>query len=104
MNIDNILTNILMLDGNESTSIRSVTTAINFSYLIVELAKIKYNIRYCGKVGCECHPESAIKQLLEDRVLYEFLQEEHLLEHIQALLVDYDPITIYFEDGYDVNK
>ena len=70
--IDRILFSLLLLDGNE-TNIIKVDTYNLFKTLLIELTKIKYNIRYCSKMNCICHPETIIKGILQDNNLKEFL-------------------------------
>lgn len=93
IDIDKILFKVLLLHGNESTFLDFDTYQL-FKNLLIELTKIKYNIRYCSNKNCPCHPESAIKKLLsESKTLCDFLQENHLLEGIKCLVEDYKPIV-----------
>ena len=49
--IDKVLIKFLLLDGNES-SLLEYDDLIKFKFIIVELSKIKYDIRYCKKRKC----------------------------------------------------
>ena len=90
-NIEKILFKALLLDGNETYGI-SNNTYEKFRTLLIELTKIKYNIRYCSDLNCLCHPESNIKKLLEYEELAMFLEDNRLLEDIVDLINNYDPI------------
>ena len=96
--IDKILKEMLMLDGNETCSLDN-DTYLYFQMLIVELAKVKYNIRYCSNQNCPCHPESDIKKILKKEFLADFLKENKLYDIIVNLTIDYKIITIF--DEYD---
>jgi hypothetical protein len=100
INIDKILFKALLLHGNETNLLNDITYQ-NFKTLFIELAKIRYNIRYCDNENCSCHPESTIKKLLKDDELCDFLQVNHLLESVKCLIGDYKPIIakgIYEDD------
>ena len=85
--IDKILKEILILDGNETCCLDN-DTYLYFQMLIVELTKVKYNIRYCGNKNCPCHPESDIKKILEKESLVDFLKENKLYDDIIGLTID----------------
>lgn len=84
--IDKLLITLLMLDGNETTSL-SMNNRIEFRNLITQISRIKYGVRWHKyNRECSCQPECTIKQLLEDYELKEFLTREKILEDIQTLL------------------
>ena len=93
--IDRILFSLLLLDGNE-TNIIKVDTYNLFKTLLIELTKIKYNIRFCSKMNCICHPETIIKEILQDNNLKEFLINnsyyKNIVDDIEELISDYNPI------------
>ena len=92
MNIESILFKALLLDGNETCELNQDTYNY-FRRLLIELIKIKYNIRYCTNKNCSCHPESVIKILLENYDLYNFLNDNKLLVDITNLITNYEPIV-----------
>lgn len=101
--IDKILFKLLLLDGNETNMISEPITAILFSRLIIELVKVKDNIRYCTNKNCECHPETRIKELLSHEELIKFLNKytKGIVKDIEKIINDYDPIIakgIYEDD------
>jgi len=98
--IDKVLKKALILDGNDTTNIKDEKTYKDFQHLLIELSKIKYNIRYCSNNNCPCHPESEIKKLLENEYLCGFLHEVKLLDDIKLLITDYKPITV-FDKGFE---
>ena len=61
--IDKIIFELLLKDGNETHLIGNANVNFDFQELIKELTKIKYDIRYCKKKDCFCHPEYRIKEL-----------------------------------------
>lgn len=67
-----LLLDLLIADGNE-TIFMSKEAQNKYSRLIAVVTKAYYDIRFCGNEKCECHPEYAIKRLLEDKELSEFL-------------------------------
>lgn len=100
--IDKILIKCLLLDGNE-TSLLEYNDLIKFKFIIVELSKIKYDIRYCKKRKCKCHPESSIEYILKDASdnLIEFLKQENIYEALKELIENYEiKISKYVYDLY----
>ena len=100
--IDKILIKCLLLDGNE-TSLLEYNDLIKFKFIIVELSKIKYDIRYCQKKKCKCHPESSIEYILEEssEKLIKFLKDERIYDDIKKLIEDYEvKITQYVYNIY----
>ena len=76
---------------------------IKFKFIIVELSKIKYDIRYCEKRKCRCHPESSIEYILKDASdnLIEFLKKENIYEALKELIESYEvKISKYVYDIY----
>ena len=92
--IDKILFNILRLDGNETYNLSDDDYNI-FKNVIVELTKIKYNIRYCSTKKCECHPESRLEKLLKNEEITSLLQYDNISHDIKYIIDNYEPITIY---------
>lgn len=92
MNIDKLIFKMLLLDQNETQELSSDDYEY-FRILIVELTKIKYNIRYCTNNNCPCHPESTLKKLLGKDNLAQFLKENNLLKEIEYLTINYVPIV-----------
>ena len=100
--IDKVLIKCLLLDGNES-SLLEYDDLIKFKFIIVELSKIKYDIRYCEKRKCRCHPESSIEYILKDASdnLIEFLKKENIYEALKELIESYEvKISKYVYDIY----
>ena len=94
--IDKILFNLLLLDGNETNLLNDNNTIQNYRALVLELTKVKYNIRYCSNDNCPCHPEYAIKKLIEDDSLVNFLIEncyKDIVDDIKNLVYNYTPIV-----------
>lgn len=88
-NIDKIITNLLMLDGNETNFIDNANVYFNFQELIKELTKVKYNIRWCSNLDCCCQPEYSIRRVFEDKRLIDFLNKycgENMYNDILDLL------------------
>lgn len=98
--IDKILKEALMLDGNETYSLDN-NTYLFYQMLIVELTKIKYNIRYCSNKNCPCHPESDIKKILKKNTLVEFLKDNKLYEDIVNLTVNYEAKIIFDDRDFE---
>lgn len=98
--IDKVLFKSLLLHGNETTLLNDITYQ-NYKTLLIELTKIKYDIRYCKNKNCPCHPETSIKRLLNNKDLCDFLQENRLLGSINDLIESYIPIVAegIYEDG-----
>jgi len=90
--IEKILFKALLLDGNETCEI-SKDTYEKFKILLIELAKIQYNIRYCSNPNCLCHPESTVHKLLADEEIIVFLEDNNLLDNIVELINNYEPIV-----------
>lgn len=85
-----LLLDLLIADGNE-TIFMSKEAQNKYSRLITEVTKVYYDIRFCGNEKCECHPEYAIKRLLEDKELSEFLKENKFYNVLQEHIKDYNP-------------
>ncbi|MDR2073767.1 MAG: hypothetical protein LBP36_00090 [Oscillospiraceae bacterium] len=105
--IDKILPYLLILNGNDASSLKK-ETRLKFEKLIICLMKIKYNIRYCSSKFCKCHPETIINELLIDDKLSNFLNKnnhgefgfsvevKNALEVIKSVIKESDEsITIY---------
>lgn len=73
-NIDSIITELLLLDGNETNLIENANVYFKFQELIKELMKVKYNIRWCSNINCCCQPEYSISEFLKDKGLTDFLK------------------------------
>jgi hypothetical protein len=73
MEIDKILIMLLRFDGNDANFL-SAESRRKFERLIILLMRVKYNIRYCDSLECECQPETSIRELLEDENLAQFLK------------------------------
>lgn len=98
--IDKIIANLLLLDGNESTLLDNENDYILFRRLIIELTKVKYDIRWCGNTGCKCHPEYEIKGILKHNdELYKFLSNHINISLIESIVADYEIVTV-FDRGY----
>ena len=85
-----LLLDLLIADGNE-TNLMSKEAQNKYSILITEVTKAYYDIRFRGNEKCECHPEYAIKRLLEDKELSEFLKENKFYNVLQEHIKDYNP-------------
>lgn len=94
--LDNIIINLLLLDGNETCLLDDVEDYTCFRRLIIELVKIKYDVRWCNNENCSCHPESAIKDILEDNPeFYMFLKKYIKVDIIEKYINDYEVITVF---------
>ena len=92
--IDKIIFELLLKDGNETHFIGNVNVNFDFQELIKELTKIKYDIRYCKKKDCPCHPEYRIKELMKNEKLLEFLENycyKNITKDILELVTNYKP-------------
>ena len=92
--IDKIIFELLLKDGNETHLIRNANVNFDFQELIKELTKIKYDIRYCKKKDCSCHPEYRIKKLMKNEKLLEFLENycyKNISKDILELVTNYEP-------------
>ena len=92
--IDKIIFELLLKDGNETHLIGNANVNFDFQELIKELTKIKYDIRYCKKKDCCCHPEHRIKELMENEKLLEFLENycyKNISKDILELVTNYEP-------------
>lgn len=88
-NIDKIITNLLMLDDNETNLIENIDVYFHFQELIKELTKVKYNIRWCSNLDCCCQPEYPIRRLIKAKGLIDFLNkycDENIYNDILDLL------------------
>ena len=101
--IDKIIFELLLKDGNETHFIGNANVNYDFQELIKELIKIKYDIRYCKNKGCSCHPEHRIKELMKNKKLVEFLENncyKNITKDIFELVTNYEPNIargIYFD-------
>ena len=101
--IDKIIFELLLKDGNETYLIKNVNDYFDFQELIKELIKIKYDIRYCKNKDCSCHPEHRIKELMKNKKLVEFLENncyKNITKDIFELVTNYEPKIargIYFD-------
>lgn len=96
---EEILTYLLLLDGNETAFI-SDETYEKFKVILIEVVKITQNIRYCSNPNCVCHPESKIKKILMDEKIRKFLNENRILEDIEEMVNNYTPkisTKVYFK-------
>lgn len=91
--IEKILVKILDLYGCETMDLEKETQKL-FNYLTIYLTEARFNIRYCTRKGCSCHPEHGIKKLLENTKLREFLKENHVLKDIEDISNNYIPFKI----------
>ena len=92
--IDKIIFELLLKDGNETHFIESTNVYLIFQELIKELIKIKYDIRYCKNKDCCCHPEHRIKELMKNKKLVEFLENncyKNITKDIFELVTNYEP-------------
>lgn len=88
-NIDEIITKLLMLDGNEANFIENSNVYFNFQELLKELTKVKYDIRGCSNLNCCCQPEYTIRIVIKDKELIDFLSKycgENIYNDILDLL------------------
>lgn len=86
-----------MLDGNEST-ILPEKEQILFKNLIIEVAKVDGNIRYCTNINCLCWPETQISRILEESSeLATFLKKVKIHKHIEKLLATSDKKKTVFD-------
>lgn len=98
--IDNIITKLLLLDGNESNLLDDIDDYKNFRRLIIELVKIKYDIRWCSNDNCKCHPETTIRTILENNFeLHSFLDKFIKLDEVKSMINVYENITVW-DKGY----
>ena len=99
--IDNVIVKLLLLDGNETNLLDNIDDYKNFRRLLIELMKVKYDIRWCSNRNCSCHPETRIDSLLSNnKELLEFIEKySGLNDVIENLTSNYKPITVY-DRGY----
>lgn len=98
--IDNIIVQLLLLDGNESNLLDNPEDYKNFRRLIIELTKVKYDIRWCSNANCKCHPETTIRTILENNhELYNFLDRFIKLDWIESMINVYENTTVW-DRGY----
>ena len=92
--ISEILFELLKLDGNE-TSYLNKELYPYFYRLIVELAKVEKDVRWCSNEKCICHPEYNIKEILKNEDLVFFLSEytENDVEKLLKWCETYKPIV-----------
>jgi hypothetical protein len=98
--IDQLIIQMLLFDGNESNLLDDIDSYTNFRRLIIELAKVKYDVRWCSNDKCQCHPETTIKNLINrNKELQDFLNRFNLLDDILYYIKNYEPTTV-FDKGY----
>lgn len=98
--IDNIIIKLLLLDGNETNLLDNIDDYKNFRRLIIELVKIKYDIRWCSNDNCKCHPETTIRTILENNLeLHSFLDTFIKLDDVKSMINVYENITVW-DKGY----
>ena len=92
---NDILINLLTLDGNETNYIKDSEIYLLYKDLMIEVVKIEKNIRYCNRKDCPCQPEYKIRKLLEDKQLVDFLNDyrDGLVDKINVLCDSYEPVT-----------
>ena len=76
-----IVPTLLMLEGNESTTL-SEKGQEKYKELLINVFKFMYDIRWCSQDNCPCQPETRIAELLGDEELASFLRRERVLEFI----------------------
>lgn len=100
--VDKIIFQLLLLDGNETTKLYEVTYE-KFKQLIVEVIKVKYDVRWCSNIHCQCWPESAIGELIKDSKLKPWLQEmgkkTSLYEQLLAITNNISEKTVWDKNG-----
>lgn len=98
--IDNIITELLLLDGNESNLLDNIEDYKDFIRLIIELVKIKYDVRWCSSDNCMCHPETTIRTILKNNFeLYSFLDKFIKLDEVTSMINVNENITVW-DRGY----
>lgn len=85
-NLNNILLDLLIIDQNETCILTAENYNI-FKSLVVEIMKVKYDIRFCSNENCSCHPEKQIENILKtNKELVSFLKQEKLYDDIIYLI------------------
>jgi len=70
---------------------------------MADLLQIKYNVRWCKNQYCNCHPETAIKYILDNnKEIKLFLTEEKIYDDLYEVCINYEPITV-FDMKYTIN-
>lgn len=96
--LDNVIHNLLLLHNNETTAIKDTEIRELFDSLLIALFKVKYNVRFCSNEHCRCHPESTIKEILENKEVLDFIENySYINKDIQEMLNldNYKPTTIF---------
>lgn len=100
--IDIVIKEILSMDGNETNLLESGEDYQRFSRFLTNMVKKRYDIRWCSRVGCPCHPEHSMRRTLrKDSSLVQFLSymdNYGLLEEV--VFREYEGKTVF--DGYEV--
>jgi len=99
--MDKIIFKLLLLDGNE-TSVFCKESYDLFKSLIIEIVKIKYDVRWCDGLNCPCWAETKVLTILEDNKIKKFLTENNLYDTIKTLATyasEIPPNTVWAEDG-----
>lgn len=95
MVVNELIKRMLLLRGNETSTI-DFATQIIFNEIIIELACIENNIRWCSNKRCNCHPETNLNKLLQDDKIHKFLSEQKLWEDIYKIAnKEYEPLTVF---------
>jgi len=90
-----IFTKLLILEGNETNSLSKNGENL-YSYLLIDLFKSKYDIRYCTNDNCSCQPETRIREILEDEEIKGFLMRERMFDKIIKYINDRNmKITVF---------
>lgn len=96
--IDKLLFKLLMLDGNGTNLLENQESYEYFKMLVLEIAKVKYSVRYCTNKGCPCHPETRILAILDVcPELYAFLEKERLKNDIVEIAMNLDEKGTIFD-------
>ena len=93
--MDKILFKLLLLDGNETHYLKNDKNYRDFQALLIEVAKVEKNIRFCNNKKCPCHPEYMIKKLLQNEELRNFLNEwsKGVVESLEKWCETYVPVV-----------
>ena len=95
--LDNIIVKLLLLDGNESNLLETQQDYDDFKNLIIELTKVKYDIRWCSNEFCTCHPKSDVKNIMKNKNLCDFIEcySSIKIEDIINMTNKYTAVTVY---------
>lgn len=113
--IDEVIFALLLMDGNETHSyLHSEEDYLDWKNLIVELVKVKNDIRWCGNYACCCHPETKILVLIEKEHIKNCLEDgwvgltpsqDTLYECIKILMKNTDQSkTVFGNDGNSIRR